>query len=417
MIKSFTRRKGLFFSACVGLALIIGFFAVRSSEATPSIPTAEVKRGEFVDYLQVRGEIKANKTLTVTAPSGAGDLLIVKLAHTGTAVKKGEAIVQFDTTTLQRTLEQKKTELASAEAQIRQQRAQENMAQEQNLTDSLNAKFDVESAKLEASKAEILSEIDGEKNKLTLATDQEKYHAAVVKLDSGKKGAEADIAQKEKKRDKALFDVRLTEHQIQSLTIHAPSDGVVTVLPNYRAVQWGPNAPDFREGDRVWSGSAIAELPDLSSIRFESRLEEADRGKLRLDQSATVHIDALPDTDFNAKVSDISTVAKLDFSSWPPTKSFMLNVGIGNSDPRIRPGMKANTRIAVSRVPDAILVPSQAVIAKGSTSIVYVQHGRQFDERQIHVGHRTGDTVMVLSGLQPGERVALKDPNEGAAEK
>src|SRR4029077_1019688 len=167
---------------------------------------------------------------TLTAPSAAGDLQILKLARTGQQVKAGDVVIQFDTTTLQRTLEQKRTDLASAEAQIRQQEAQEHMTEEQNLTDSLTAKYNVESARLDASKAEILSEIDGEKNKLTLASSQEKLHEAETKLDSGKLGSAADIAQQKKKRDKALFDVRLAEHQIASLTLRAAGDGVVSLL-------------------------------------------------------------------------------------------------------------------------------------------------------------------------------------------
>jgi RND family efflux transporter MFP subunit len=325
--------------------------------------------------------------------------------------------VQFDTTTLQRTLEQKRTDLASAEAQIRQQEAQEHMTEEQNLTDSLTAKYNVESAKLDASKAEILSEIDGEKNKLALASSQEKFKEAETKLDSGKLGSAADIAQQKKKRDKALFDVRLTEHQISLLTLRAPTDGVVTLLPNFRATMFGGNAPDFREGDHAWPGAAIAEIPDLSTIRFEARIDEADRGKLKADQSASVRIEAVPDTDFTGRVQEISTLAKMDFSSWPPMKNFTLALHIDHTDPRIRPGMKANARIAVDRVPNSILVPTQALFRKNGVSVVYVEDGRKFQERTVEAGRRSGDTALILSGLQPGERVTLKDPTASSSAK
>lgn len=404
------------------LVLVVGaiaiFFSVRSSHAaSKSVPTAEVKRGEFVEYLSIRGEIKARQSKTLTAPSAAGDLQIVKLAKTGQTVKAGDVVVLFDTTTLQRTLEQKRTDLASAEAEIRQQEAQEHMTQEQDLTDSLAAKYGVESARLDASKAEILSEIDGEKNKLTLASSQEKLVAAQAKLDSGKLGSAADIAQKKKKRDKALFDVRLAEHQIASLTMRSPGDGVVTLLPNFRAVMFGGNAPDFREGDHAWPGAAIAEIPDLSSIRFEARVEEADRGRLKSDQTADVHIDAVPDSDFPGRVRDISTLAKMDFSSWPPMKNFTLDLRIDRTDPRIKPGMKANARIAVNSVPNSILIPTQALFPKNGTAVVYVEDGRSFVQRSVQVGRRTGDTAQILDGVKPGERVALKDPTEVSSSK
>jgi multidrug efflux pump subunit AcrA (membrane-fusion protein) len=413
-----TRRWLLTAVLLAGLGATAFLVNVRSSHAASNgIPTAEVRRGEFVDYLSIRGEIKARKSSTLTAPSAAGDLQILKLAHSGQQVKAGEVVVQFDTTTLQRTLEQKRTDLASAEAQIRQTEAQEHMTEEQNLTDSLTAKYNVESARLDASKAEILSEIDGEKNKLALASSQEKFHEAETKLDSGKLGSAADIAEQSKKRDKALFDVRLAEHQIASLTLRAAGDGVVSLLPNFRAVMFGGNAPDFREGDHAWPGAAIAEIPDLTSIRFEARIEEADRGKLKSEQGGTVHVDAVTDSDFNARVEEISTMAKLDFSGWPPIKNFLLDLKIDRTDPRIKPGMKANARIAVNRIPDSILVPTQALFQNNGASVVYVQNGSKFVERVVRVGHRSGEVAQIVDGIKPGEHVALKNPSELVAGK
>ena len=414
MIKQVLKRRWLLATILLTAAAALVFLvsARTSHAASTGIPTAEVRRGEFVDYLSIRGEIKARHSSTLTAPSAAGDLQILKLAHTGQQVKAGDVVVQFDTTTLQRTLEQKRTDLASAEAQIRQQEAQEHMTEEQNLTDSLTAKYNVESARLDASKAEILSEIDGEKNKLALASSQEKLREAQTKLDSGKVGSAADIAQQKKKRDKALFDVRLAEHQIASLTLRSPGDGVVTLLPNVRAVMFGGNAPDFREGDHAWPGAAIAEIPDLTSILFEAHIEEADRGKLKPNLGGTVHVDAVPDSDFAARVDTISTMAKLDFSGWPPTKNFLLDLKIERTDPRIKPGMKANARIAVSSVPNSILIPAQALFQDNGANVVYVSTGHKLVQRTVQVGRRSGDTAQIIEGIMPGERLALKNPNE-----
>jgi HlyD family secretion protein len=418
MKRALTQRLWWTAPLLVCIAGVVGLLGVRSSHAAGTqSPTAEVRRGDFVEYLSIRGEIKARQSVTLTAPSAAGDLQILKLAKTGTQVKGGDVVVLFDPTTLQRTLEQKRTDLASAEAEIRQQEAQEHMAEEQKLTDSLAAKYNVESARLDASKAEILSEIDGEKNKLALASSQEKFREAEVKLDSGKVGSRANIEQKKKKRDKALYDVRLAEHQIAALTLRAPGNGVVTLLPNFRATMFGGNAPDFREGDRAWPGAAIAEIPDLTSIRFEARIDEADRGKLKANQHASVRVDAVTDADFSARLQDISTLAKMDFSSWPPIKNFGIDLQIDHTDPRIRPGMKANARIAVDTVPDSILLPAQALFRKNGSSVVYVASGKKFSERTVQVGRRSGDVIQILDGVKPGERVALKDPMEENAGK
>jgi HlyD family secretion protein len=288
------------------------------------------------------------------------------------------------------------------------------MTEEQNLTDSLSAKYNVERAKLETSKQEILSDIDGQKNKLALSDTQQKLSESEQKLKSGQLGLAADVEMKKKKREKAIFDVELAKRQIAALTVRSPVDGMVTVLPNFRAVMWGTVPPDFKEGDRAWPGAAVAEIPDLSQIRFEARIDESDRGRLNAKQQAIVHIDAVPDKDFTATIRDISTLAKLDLSGWPPTKNFSIDIQIDTTDPRIRPGMSANSRIAVDRIPDSILLPAEAMFQKNGRSVVYVQKRSGFEERVIQVGHRYGSTVQVVSGVQPGERVALKDPTETA---
>src|ERR1041384_1336437 len=114
----------------LGLAtiLVAGSIALgiawRWSGAARDIPTAEVKRGEFIDRIQLRGEITARKSISILAPFNAGDLQILKLIRNGTHVKKGEIVVQFDSLTLERTLNQKRSELKQAEAEIERTVAQ-----------------------------------------------------------------------------------------------------------------------------------------------------------------------------------------------------------------------------------------------------------------------------------------------------
>ena len=333
-------------------------------------------------------------------------------------MKKDDVVAQFDTTTLQRTLEQKRTDLNSAEAEIKRIQAQGHMTEEQNLTDSLSAKYNVERSKLDVSKQEILSEIDGEKTKLSLLDSQQKLTESEQKLQSGRDGVNADVAAKKKKRDKALFDVQLAEKQIAAMTLRAPTDGIVTLFPNFRASMGNGVPPDFKEGDRAWPGAVISEIPDLSSIRFEARIDETDRGRLKSNETAIVRVDAVPDREFTARIRDISTLAKIDFSGgWPPIKNFAIRIDIDNTDPRIRPGMSATCRVPVNRMADSIVVPAEAVFQKDGQSVVYVSSRKQFEPRKIQVGRRNANSVQVVSGVNPGERVALKDPTEVSPSK
>jgi len=414
IIRFLLRRKGVTALATAGF-LVIALGAVALHRTTvPRTPTAEVKRGEFVDYVQVRGEIKALKSVQLTAPSIAGDLQIVKLVPTGTMVKAGDVVVQFDATTLKNTLEQKQSELKSADADIEHSRAENRLTQEQQATDVLQGRYDVDRAKLDTSQQEILSEIEGAKTRLKLTDAEQKYKELEQKDKSIKTSGLAEIESKKLKRDKALFDVRVAERQIASLSLRAPADGMVTIMPNFRARNWvtGGAAPDFKEGDRAWTGAVIAELPDLSVVRVSARVDEADRGRLNAGQTATGRIDAIADKEFRATVADISPLAKLDYSSWPFTKNFDIAIQILDPDARIRPGMSASGRIAVEKVANGILVPPEAVFEKNGGSVAYVLRGSKFEERPVQVTRRSKGQLLIGSGLQPGEKVATKDPTQ-----
>jgi hypothetical protein len=208
--------------------------------------------------------------------------------------------------------------------------------------------------------------------------------------------------------------VQVTERQIAALTLRAPADGMVTIMPNYRARNWvnGGAAPDFKEGDRAWTGAVIAELPDLSVVRASARVDESDRGRLNAGQTAAVRIDAIADKEFQALVADISPLAKLDYSSWPFTKNFDIALQILDGDARIRPGMSAGGRIAVEKVANGILVPAESVFEKNGGSFAYVLSGSKFEERAVQVARRSKSQLLIGGGLRPGEKVALKDPTQ-----
>ncbi len=90
------RRKAIIVAAILLVSSAAIFGLVHLSNRSSTIPAFEVKREEFVDSVQFRGEVKAMKSLTVSAPAEAGELQILKIATSGVDVKKGDLIVQFD---------------------------------------------------------------------------------------------------------------------------------------------------------------------------------------------------------------------------------------------------------------------------------------------------------------------------------
>lgn len=413
------RRRWTMLAVVMAVAAGASLLVAQMARSTPSAPVLEVRSGEFVDYLQLRGNLKALKSVVLSAPSSAGDLQIISLAKNGTPVKKGDTVVQFDLKQLELRLLQQRTELRQAESEIERARAQGKMQEEQMETELMNARYNVERARLEAGKQEILSQIDGEKTKLDLATAEKKLLEIEQKRDSERAKTAADVASQQHKREKSLNDVREAEDRIAALTLRAPVDGVVNLLPNYRTRGWmGGSAPEFREGDRAWPGAGIAELPDMSEIRASARIEEVDRGRLEVGQTAIVRVDAIPDREFAAKVVQISPLAKPDHSSWPPTRNFDLEVQLSETDARLRPGMSASVRVAVERIAGAVVIPAECIFQKAGRTVVYVLKGSGFEEREIVITRRSGAQVAVSSGLQPGERIAQRDPTleEGAGQ-
>ncbi|HKS82105.1 MAG TPA: efflux RND transporter periplasmic adaptor subunit [Candidatus Acidoferrales bacterium] len=405
------RRRVAALIIIVVAACLLTFGAFRFARAVPDIPSAVVKRGEFVDYLQLRGEVKATKSVTITAPFEAGELTILKIVQDGQQVKKGDMVVEFDTTTLQQNLKQDQTDVKAAEAAIQQSKAQARMKEEQDKTDLMKAQFDVESAKLDASKQEIVSKIEGEEAQLKLADTQQKLKETETKLKADQASDAADILSKKQVYDKAVYQVQKTERSLGELVLKAPQDGIVTLDMNWQAAGPFGNGTPFKTGDRAWPGAAVAELPDISSMLVTARVDETERGRLQAGMPATVRIDAIPDREFNGHISDISSIASVDFTGgWPFPRNFTMKITLDGSDSRLRPGMSTNVRVATERIEDAITAPTGAIFHKEGMSVAYVLHGSKFEQRNVEEARHSGDEVMIVKGLQAGERVALRDP-------
>jgi RND family efflux transporter MFP subunit len=397
----------------LGVMAVAGaaFGAARFYRSDPTIPTAVAQRGEFVETVQFRGHVIAEKSVQLKAPSVAGDIQIIKLARTGTVVKKGDVVAQFDTSKLVDTLNTRRSDMKQAEAEIEQERAKARLLDEQDRTDLLKARYDVERAKLDVSQHEILSQIDGAEKKLALADAEQKLREVESRQKADQTSSQASINGKVQTRDKSKADVARVERDIAAMTLRAPADGVVTLYPNWRAGGWfTDNPPEFRPGDRAWNGATIAELPDFSTLQVSTRIDEVDRGRLQLKQTATIRVDAVPDREFQAHISQISALAKTDFSTWPPPRNFDVTLELDTQDPRLRPGMSGSGRIAVNRIPGSILIPPAALFSKAGATLVYVLAGAKFVPRPVMVGPRNEEQVAITSGLEAGEKVALKDP-------
>ena len=394
-----------------GLAIVVALARMSGAfggGAAVDVPTTEVVKGEFIDYLQVRGEVKAVRSVALTVPTtGGGDLQIVELAKNGMAIKKGDVVVRFDPMTVQRTLNDRRSEFKQADEEISKTQAQYRIQEQQGQTDLTKARYDVRRAELDVVPHEFLSRMEREQKEIALKDAKTRLAEAERKLKALHDIEKAELASKIQKRDKARFDMEYAERQLGGLEILAPVDGVVAIMPNWRSCC---PPPDFKPGDRAWPGQIIAEVPDLSTLRVTAKLEEAERGRMQPGQQVVVRADAIPDKEMVGKIGDISALARVDFSNWPPQRNFEMVVELEQIDARLRPGMNTSVRVAVDRVADVILIPARAVFEKEGRSVAYVQRSRGWDERLVQIERRGQEQLVVRAGVQPGDRVALKDP-------
>lgn len=388
-----------------GSGLLVG--AIRYTRHEPAVPTFEVRRGEFLDSLQFPGEVSALKSISLTAPAEAGDLQILKVAADGTKVKQGDLVVEFDKSKTEQDLAQYRSTLRYAAADIEQARAQARLTEEQDLTAVMKARYDLEAAKLDASKEEIVSRIEGAEAELKVEDAEQKWREAEAKLESDRAASQASINGKIGASRKAAFDVQRAEIALSKMSLRAPVAGMISLVPVWHP---GGSAP-FKAGDQAWAGAPIAELPDVSSLRISARVDETERGRLATKQPVNVHLDAIPGRQFTGRIEEISTLATEDFSAgWPIPRDFDVHIALDQSDPRLRPGMTAQITVILERIPDAIAIPVQASFQKDGATLAYVWKGSRFREQVIQVSRRSGGRILVTAGLQAGDRIALQEP-------
>ena len=373
----------------------------------PSVETHTVKPAEFTSILTVTGELDAVRSVVVTAPSinwRFGQLKIVTLVEDGKQVEKGDLLIQFDEGEVQKAIAEARSNLEIAEAELRKAKVNNDSEIEGLLIDLDISRMNREIAQLKLEQAVFKAEIDRKQDEFRLEDAGIKLQQARRELENKKNIHREEISKLKLKVQQQQDRLDAAENTLAMLTVRAPTSGIAILRKN-------PYTRDkYQLEDQVHAGWPVIGLPDLSQMKAKVQTSEIEIAKVKIDQPASVTLDAYPDTTFTGRVNEIALLAR-NKSKESKVKVFDVVVNLDGHDEKLMPGMTISCRLLVERIPNALSVPLPAVFEQNGKPIVYRRSGSGFEAHSVSLGEENETHVVVESGLSNGDEVALADPN------
>jgi multidrug resistance efflux pump len=397
-----TRRRSVVF---VGAVLLAGGGLAATGGPGRDLPNpVPVRRADLVLTVEVEGELIAVRSAEIGAPPNVeAELKIAFLAPEGAEVRKGDPVLGFDSEALQRLLDQKRVELAEALQKIAQKEVDlrlklldldQRVAQTEADLGKSRLKADVPAevrARIEVEKAEL--ERQGQERDLENLTAERQ---AVGELGG------AELRSLATQRDRARGRVADLEAAIEQMTRRAPQDGIVIYTTDW-------NNQKKKIGDNVWIGETVLSLPDLSEMRADASVDEADGGQVAVGQPVRLRLEARPDLDIGGKVTGIGQTVRR--KSWRvPAKVYKVKIALDRTDPAVmRPAMRFRGEIETGRLPGRLVVPREAAFLREAGCVVFVRSTFGWKEKPVRLGSSNRSLVEVVEGLVAGDRILPLD--------
>jgi HlyD family secretion protein len=404
----------------VVLCAVVGVVAAvrKAGPATTGtdVPTGVVKRGDLEMKAEVMGELRASHSEMLTAPPiGGGALQLTHLLHTGTVVKKGELVMEFDPSEQMYKLDQNRSELLQAEQEITKAKADAAVTAAQDKVALLKARYDVRRAELDVQKNELVSTIDAKKNDLAL--DQAKRVLTELEQDVKSRSVsnEATIQLAEEKRNKAKLAMDQAQDAIGKMKVMAPMDGLVALEKNEGAAGGfffsGMQLPEFREGDQVEAGQTVGQVIDPQGLELVAKVGEMERNGIKEGQTVDFRLDALPAHVYHGTVKTVAGSNSKRFWENDNGATFEVAIALASTDPEMRPGLTAHVFIQSDVKKNVLYVPRNALFLKDNKRMVYVRKGASFEAREVKI-QAENESRAAIEGVDAGTEIALVDPTE-----
>jgi len=192
--------------------------------------------------------------------------------------------------------------------------------------------------------------------------------------------------------EKSVLDVELKHLAVEFAALITPIAGIVTHIDTPVA------------GVNITPASAVFSVADPNSLVFEANVDETEVGSLVVGQKTQITLDAYPEATFSGIVTYISYVSE---TSGGGATVFPVKISFDNPQ-QLRIGLNGDIAIEVSKQPDALTIPTEALREDSNGPYVYRKTKTGFTKTVITVGLRNDDDVVVTSGLSSKDSVVTK---------
>ncbi len=298
-------------------------FQARMQQRVQSLATTKVRQGDVIVRSFARGELRAVRAVTLTAPNLFGTVQVTRLAPLGAFAREKDLITEFDDAEVISRMEEKQLELDQVDEQMKKAQADVAIRDNQDQVELLRARYAVRRAELEVKKNELISVIDAKKNQLSLDETKRRLRQLESDIKSRQEQSQAEIAVLREKKNKANLEMARERTRLNQVKLLAPISGLVAVKQNRSSVMmFGMTLPDIREGDQVQPGTPVADILDLSEMEVLAKVGELDRANLREGQEVTIQLDAIADKTFKGRIKSMSSTASANAFTGEVQKKF-----------------------------------------------------------------------------------------------
>ena len=380
------------------------------TQTGPELPSTKVRRGRVTISVTARGELQGGNTeMIIVPPTGADSTAITSLREPGEMVEVGDTVVEFDTTLQEYNLREAEADLAEAEQMVIQAQATSQSGDEENHYALLQAQSDVKLADLDVRSNKVQPALKARQNDIALEAARGRLHQAEQNLANKSANTTAGVAIQQANLGKAKVTAEMNRKIIEGMSVKAKTSGYVNVQPNTSGNSWYYSGMTFQTlqlGDTVYSGMAVAQIPDMKNWEVSARIGELDRGHLAVGQKVSLTVVALPGKTFAGRVK---TVGGTTGSPWD--RHFDCRITLDQPAPEMRPGMTSNMLITAESLDGVLWIPSQALYESDGKTFVYIRTPKGFMPHDVTLLNRS-ESQAVVKGLNEGDVVAMSNPDQ-----